>query len=476
MNNYYTTIGLEVHAQLLTKTKMFCSCRAAYGEAPNTNTCPICLGLPGALPYPNRTALTMAVMIGKATDCQIAVHTKFDRKNYFYPDLPKGYQISQFDQPLCEKGRITIRGDFGEKSIRITRIHLEEDAGKSIHDQGDVTLVDLNRCGTPLIEIVSEPDLTSPAEAGAYLNEIRRLVSWLGICDGNMEEGSLRCDANISVAKIGEGKGTPIEIKNMNTISGVEKAIAFEVNRQISELENGGVISRETRLWDAVRNETKVMRTKEQAHDYRYFPEPDLIEVETSPFMTGEYAPAEIELPWERESRYVNELAIKPYDAGVLCSEKSISDYFETVVNEVAEDVSRVVRFVTGEVMRWRKELGNSEDFIVPPSVTADILRYEIEGKLSYSAAKIVYEHIVKNRTFDVSAVVNELGLLQVSDESAIQNMVEQVIHNSPKEVERYANGEKKLFGFFVGQMMKISGGKVDPVLANRLMKERLER
>lgn len=458
---------------------MFCSCATSYGAPPNTRTCPVCLGLPGALPVPNVAAIQMAIVIGKALNCKIAPHTKFDRKNYFYPDLPKGYQISQFDKPICYDGKISITGDWGEKEIGITRVHLEEDAGKSIHDYPEGTLVDLNRCGTPLIEIVSEPDITSPTEAYAYLSEIKRLVRWLEICDGNMEEGSLRCDANVSVARIGEKRGIPVEIKNMNSFHGVERALRYEIERQIDMVNLGMIINRETRLWDASTNETRIMRTKEQAHDYRYFPEPDLIEIDVRDFIENNFSIPKIELPWDRQQRYIIELGMKPYDAGVLCADRSISDYFEEVVSSTKVDddkLSGVIRFVSGEVLRWRKELGNNEDFIVPAGATAELIKYESEGLISLSSAKTVYESMVRNNAFNPMDVIKKLELIKISDDDEIREIIQKVIRDNPKELERYKNGEKKLLGFFMGQVMKKSAGKADPNLSSRLLHDELDK
>jgi len=469
MTNYPVTIGLEVHAQLLTNTKMFCGCKASYGDAPNTLTCPVCLGLPGALPVPNRRAIEMAVKVGLAVGSSITRHTKFDRKNYFYPDLPKGYQISQFDKPICAGGSMEIRGTFGVKRIGITRIHLEEDAGKSSHGDTDGTLIDLNRCGVALIEIVSEPDMSSPEEAYAYLMEIRRLVRWLGVCDGNLEEGSLRCDANISVAPEGGERGVPVEIKNLNSFHGVEKAIRYEIERQSEVIRNGGKITRMTLLWDVDKGETRVMRSKEAAHDYRYFPEPDLVVLQINDLMMAEAQQTSPELPWIRRERYIG-LGLKPDDSDVLTAEREFGDYFEEVLAGLDSDTPRAVRWVVGEAMRWRKELGEGERFVVTAQATAEVAKLEAAGRLSGIAAKTVYEEMARTSRNDPSQVVKEKGLEQVSDTGALEAIIVKIIADNPKEVERYRSGDLKLKGFFVGQVMKAMGGKADPKATGEIL------
>jgi len=475
MSDYNVTIGLEVHAQLLTRTKMFCSCEATYGDAPNTHTCPVCLGLPGALPVPNKAAIEMAVKVGLAAGCSITRQTKFDRKNYFYPDLPKGYQISQFDLPICVGGGLEIRGEWGTKRIGITRMHLEEDAGKSLHGDPDGTLVDLNRCGAPLIEIVSEPDMKSPEEAYAYLTEVRRLVRWLGICDGNLEEGSLRCDANISVSKAGAPLGTPVEIKNLNSFRGVERAIKYEIIRQSEALERGEKIVRMTLLWDEAKGETRPMRTKEAAHDYRYFPEPDLVELHIPEEWLAVAGASSPELPWHRRDRFAA-MDVKADDADILASDKEFADYFEEVLavltktsplspspQAVGEKVARAARWVVGEAMRWRKELGEGRRFVVTAQATGKVAALEGEGKISGIAAKTVYEELARSGRNDPDAIVKEKGLEQVSDTGALEAAIAKIIADNPSEVARYRAGEVKLKGFFVGQVMKAMGGKADP-------------
>lgn len=470
MNDYYATIGLEVHAQLLTRSKMFCSCPAEYGAPPNQNVCPVCLGLPGALPVPNREAVNMAIKLGLAVGSHIAPLTKFDRKNYFYPDLPKGYQISQYDKPLCSGGELRIEGPFGEKSIPLVRIHLEEDAGKSIHDDPEGTLIDFNRCGIPLVEIVSSPHIASPEEAHAYLSEIRRLVRWLKICDGNMEEGSLRVDVNISVSPKGQPPGTPVEIKNLNSFHSVVKALEFEIARQQQLLRQGETVHRQTLLWDESREETRPMRAKEQAHDYRYFPEPDLVELVIPPQWIEELVSRMPEMPFQRRDRYVSQLGIKPQDADLLISDRTISDFFEEVIKTGEVEVSRAVRWVTGEALRWRKELGGGERFMVSPLSTVRLMQLEAEGKISTLAAKSVYEQMARLGREDPDQLIKELNLEQLTDSNALEETVRQVLGAFPQEVKRYQSGEVKLKAFFIGQVMKVTGGKADPKLTSQII------
>ena len=452
---------------------MFCGCEATYGKAPNSRVCPVCLGLPGALPIPNRRAVEMAVKMGLACGCRIAARTKFDRKNYFYPDLPKGYQISQYDMPLCADGGLEIRGDWGVKRVGIIRVHLEEDAGKSLHGDPDGTLVDLNRCGVPLIEIVSAPELASPAEAYAYLLEIRRLVRWLGVCDGNLEEGSLRCDANVSVAPTGEPAGIPVEIKNLNSFHGVERALQFEIERQSAARERGETIRRQTLLWDAARSETRVMRTKEQADDYRYFPEPDLVELDVDEAWQSEMAASLPELPWEHRKRLIESFGVKEAEADILTADRDITDYFEGLIPYFDSGVKIIpvlVRWVTGEALRWRKELGGGERFVVAEGPTAELIGLDIAGRVSGLAAKTIYEEMARTGRGVPEAIMREMGLEQVRDEGAIEAVVRQVLEQNPKEVDRYRKGEKKLLGFFVGQVMKASGGKADPKVVGEIV------
>ncbi|MFN3820930.1 MAG: Asp-tRNA(Asn)/Glu-tRNA(Gln) amidotransferase subunit GatB [bacterium] len=471
-NNLRPTIGLEVHAQLLTRTKMFCSCPSEYGASPNRNVCPVCLGLPGSLPMPNRDAVAMAIKLGIAVGAQIAQLTKFDRKNYFYPDLPKGYQISQYDVPLCTGGSLTIRGSFGEKRVNLVRIHLEEDAGKSVHDDPEAsgTQLDFNRCGVPLVEIVSAPELASPEEAYAYLTEIRRLVRWLQICDGNMEEGSLRVDVNVSVASPHAPYGTQVEIKNLNSLHSVVKALEFEIARQSDLISQGKPILRQTLLWDEDRQQTRPMRTKERAHDYRYFPEPDLVPLYISAQWREEIASQIPELPHQRRERYIHSFNIKFSDADLLVSDRSISDFFQDLIEKEQVDVASAVRWVTGEALRWRKELGNGERFMVSCHATAQLIRLEQQGRVSTLAAKSVYEEMARTGREDPEAIIKERNLEQVRDHQLLEDVVLQVLRSSPNEVRRFREGDHRLKGYFIGQVMKATQGKADPKVTAEIL------
>lgn len=460
---YETVIGLEVHAQLLTKTKLFCGCTTPFGEAPNTHGCPVCLGLPGALPVLNREAIAMAVRAGLAVGCTIAKKSIFARKNYFYPDLPKGYQISQYDLPVCVGGSLPIEVNGVKKDIGITRIHLEEDAGKLVHDQDADSLFDVNRCGTPLIEIVSEPDLRSGAEAYAYLTALKRILEYLAVCDCNMEEGSLRCDANISVRPKGETRlGTKIEIKNMNSFRSLEKALEYESLRQVEVLQSGGTITQQTYLWDPDANRSVPMRSKEDAHDYRYFPDPDLV-----PLLIEEERVAEIgktipELPAARKARFETSLGLTPEAADVLTAARPVADYFEAVISAGAEP-RMAANWVMGEILRMTKDLRVEPAALsVTPVRLAAVLKHVAGGAISAQAGKKVLEEVqAGNREPD--AIIAEKGLAQISDTGTLEAAVRQVIDANPKEVERYRAGEKKLTGFFVGQAMKAMAGKGNP-------------
>ncbi|KAA3615715.1 MAG: Asp-tRNA(Asn)/Glu-tRNA(Gln) amidotransferase subunit GatB [Calditrichaeota bacterium] len=475
---YEVVIGLEVHAQLATETKIFCGCSTQFGSAPNSQVCPVCLGMPGVLPVLNKKVVEYAIKMGLATNSQINRLNTFARKNYFYPDLPKGYQISQFDEPICEHGSIDIVVDGQHKQIGITRIHMEEDAGKSVHDESYVnkneTLVDLNRCGVPLIEIVSEPDMRSAQEAAAYLTKIRQLVRYLGVCDGNMDEGSLRCDANISLRPFGQEEfGTKAELKNMNSIRNVERALEYEIKRQASVLEDGGTIQQETLLWDPVKNVAKSMRGKEDSHDYRYFPDPDLVPVKIDQLWLDEIHTSLPELPDERTERFVKEYKIPEYDAEVLTAGKDVADYYETTVKSVA-NAKLASNWIMGEVMRLvnqqKVEIG---DISITPARLADLLN-SIENKtISGSAAKTVFEKMAETE-LSVAQIVEQEGLAQISDSSELDKLIDQVISENTQQVERYKNGEKKLIGFFVGAVMKASKGKADPKQTNEILRKKL--
>ncbi|MGD9489293.1 MAG: Asp-tRNA(Asn)/Glu-tRNA(Gln) amidotransferase subunit GatB [Calditrichaceae bacterium] len=476
--NYEAVIGLEVHAQLATKTKIFCNCSAEFGAEPNSQTCPVCLGMPGTLPVLNKKVVEFALKMGLATDSEIARFNKFARKNYFYPDLPKGYQISQFDEPICEHGHITINIDGHEKRIGITRIHMEEDAGKSMHDetyvQDDETLVDLNRCGVPLIEIVSEPDLRSPREAYEYLTRIRQLVRYLEICDGNMEEGSLRCDANVSMRPVGQEKfGVKTELKNMNSFRNVERALQYEMDRQTETLRNGGTIKQETLLWDPVQNKAISMRSKEESHDYRYFPEPDLVPVIINAEWLEEIKKSMPELPEAKMKRFIEQYEIPFYNAEVITSSRDVAEYFEAVTEHCA-DPKLVSNWIMGEVMRVMKDQKKEiNDLGITPAKLADLLNAVIKNTISGSAAKTVFEKLLVSEK-SVSALIDELGLKQVSDGSVIESIIDRIFDENPAQVEAYKNGKTKLFGFFVGQVMKASKGKANPVVINEILREKL--
>ena len=477
---YEAVIGLEVHAQMLTATKAFCGCTTTFGNEPNTNVCPICLGMPGVLPVLNKNLVEFIVRMGLAANCTIAPRSIFARKNYFYPDLPKGYQISQYEEPICSNGFVDIDLEDGtRKKIGITRIHMEEDAGKSIHDQGSDTLVDINRCGVPLVEIVSEPDIRTPKEAYLYLYKIRQIVTYLGICDGNMEEGSLRCDANVSVRKKGEVKfGTKTEVKNMNSFRNVERAITFEIDRQIALIEDGEKVVQETLLWDADKNIASPMRSKEEAHDYRYFPDPDLVPVVVDePWMKRIRAELP-EHPTVRRDRYINNYALPKYDADVLTSEKEYADYFETALRELKsekkEDAKAVSNWVMTDVLRVvNQQKVGIKDFPVTPVNLSKMIRLILDGVISGKIAKDVFEKMLKSGE-DPKIIVEKKGLTQLSDESVIEKIVLEVLTKNSAQVEQYNAGNEKLLGFFVGEIMKATKGKANPGVVNAILRKRL--
>ncbi len=475
---YEAVIGLEVHAQLLTDSKIFCGCSTRFGAEPNSQTCPVCLGMPGVLPVLNERAVEFAIRMGLATNCSIASFSRFARKNYFYPDLPKGYQISQYELPLCSNGYVDIELEDGtEKRIGIIRIHLEEDAGKSIHDPalaGEDTLVDLNRCGVPLIEIVSAPDLRTPQEAYAYLVRLKQLVTYLGICDGNMEEGSLRCDANVSVRPVGSDTfGVKTEVKNMNSFRNVERALTYEINRQIQVLESGGKIVQETLLWDANEGIARPMRSKEEAHDYRYFPEPDLVPLEVSKAWIEKIRADLPELPRARKKRFVEQYKIPVYDAGVLTMTRELADYYEAVT-QVCSDFKMVSNWVMGEVLRVLNERKiDIADFPISPERLGKLLNLILNKTISNNIAKTVFEEMLQSDA-EPEAIVEEKGLAQVSDRGLIEEIVDKVIQENPKQVEQYRGGKTKVFGYFVGQVMRATRGKANPAIVNEILKEKL--
>jgi len=470
-------IGLEVHAQLLTQSKIFCSCTTKFGNPPNSNTCPVCLGMPGVLPVLNRKAVEYAMKVGLAVGCDIRPRSLFARKNYFYPDLPKGYQISMYDQPLCVGGGITIETEGGRKRIGLTRIHLEEDAGKSIHQEGadDRTLVDLNRAGVPLIEIVSEPDIASPSEAHAYLTMLRSMLLYLGVCDGNMEEGSLRCDANVSVRPKGETKlGTKVELKNLNSFRFIQKALQHEIERQSALLRSGGTVVQESRLYDPDAGTTHTMRGKEEAHDYRYFPEPDLLPLDVTPEWTIAIRAGLAELPLERKDRLVKEYAIPAYDADVLTTTRELADYYEATA-KASKNPKGASNWVMGEVLRkLKEEKAEITACPVPPERLAELIGLIDSGTLSGSLAKEVFEAMWAQRR-PAAEIVSERGLTQISDESALLQEIDKVMAANPGPLAQYRAGKTATLGFFVGQVMKATKGKGNPSLIQKLLVEKLK-
>jgi len=479
-DKYEPVIGLEVHAQLLTESKAFCSCTTKFGNEPNTNVCPVCLGMPGVLPVLNKNVVEFVIRMGLATNCKIAQRSIFARKNYFYPDLPKGYQISQYEEPICSGGYVEIDLDNGtRKKIGLTRIHMEEDAGKSIHDLDVDTLVDINRCGVPLIEIVSEPDMRSPREAYLYLYKIRQIVTYLGICDGNMEEGSLRCDANISVRKKGEKKfGTKTEVKNMNSFRYVERALEFEISRQIQLLEEGEEVVQETMLWDANQNIAYPMRSKEEAHDYRYFPEPDLVPVVVDKPWIERVRAMLPEYPTVRRDRFIAEYALPRYDADILTTEKGYADYFELVLKEIStknkEQIKQVSNWVMTEVLRVVSEQKiDIKDFPILPARLAKMINLINDGTISGKIAKEVFEDMLKSSE-DPKVIVDKKGLVQLSDERAIEKVVAEVLDQNKQQVDKYLAGNEKVFGYFVGEVMKATKGKANPGIVNSILRKKL--
>lgn len=475
MAEFEPVIGLEVHAQLTTRTKMFCGCLAAFGSAPNTQVCPVCLGLPGALPVVNARAVEAAVKMGLATGCQIASRSVFARKNYFYPDCPKNYQISQYEQPLCSNGFIHLDGM--EKRIGIIRIHLEEDAGKLLHMEGDDhSYADMNRVGVPLIEIVSEPDIRSPGEASSYMQRLRTLVRYLGICDGNMEEGSLRCDVNVSLRKAGTQEfGTKTEVKNLNSFKAVEQALEFEIERQAKLIREGGEVQQDTLLWDSEKGESQIMRSKEEAHDYRYFPEPDLLVLDIPEGMIEDVRRQLPELPDARARRFVSELGLPKYDAEVLTDSRDIADYYEATLEELG-DAKAVSNWVMGEVLRELKE--NKIDitqFKVSPGHLARLIAQVQSGTINMPTAKDVFREMAQ-RGVEAKDIIAEKGLEQISDEGALDAVLESVLDRHPDEVSKYLAGKEKLLKFLVGQVMKETRGKANPQKTSELLKEALEQ
>jgi len=472
---YEVVIGMEVHAQLLTGSKIFCGCSTKFGSLPNTQTCPICLGMPGVLPVLNKRVVEMAVLAGLATECRIAPFSRFARKNYFYPDLPKGYQISQYELPLCERGHLEIAVNGKIKRIEIRRIHMEEDAGKNLHEGiMGASHVDLNRAGVPLMEIVTEPDLRSAEEAVAYLKKLRDILVYLGICDGNMEEGSFRCEPNISLRPVGSKEfGTRTEIKNINSFKYVQEAVEYEVKRQTQVLSEGGRIIQETRLWDVEKEITFPMRSKEEAHDYRYFPEPDLVPLKITVEQIEELRAKLPELPDAKRLRFVQDYGLPEYDASVLITSRALADYFESCVKEYPKPKA-VSNWVMGDLLRELKNGGKEpEESPLKPQQLATMLKLLDSGVISGKIAKDVFVEMYRTGK-SPDAIVKEKGLVQVSDESEIEKMVDQVLAANPNEVKKFREGKDALFGFFVGQVMKQSRGKANPGKVNELLKKKL--
>ena len=468
-------IGLEVHAQLLTSTKIFCGCSTRFGEEPNSNTCPVCLGMPGTLPVLNKKVVEFAMKMSLATHCRINSINTWARKNYFYPDLPKGYQITQYSHPIAEGGYVDIEIDGSKNRIGITRIHMEEDAGKSLHDEsGPSSYVDLNRAGVPLIEIVSEPDMRNTDEAVHYLRRLHEILVYLEICDGNMEEGSFRCDANISLRPKGQQEfGTRSELKNMNSFRNVQHALEYEIRRQRAILEGGGIVVQETRLWDVSQGATHSMRGKEEAHDYRYFPEPDLVPVVISDEWIEEVRRVLPELPMEKRERFVEQYGIPTYDAGVLTASLATADYYEETARLCGKP-KLASNWIMGNLLAYLNEekLEVTESPITPQAL-ADLINMIDEGTISGKIAKDVFEDMCKSGK-GPKEIVDKRGLLQISDASKLEKIVEAVLEANPGQLEQYKGGKVQLFGFFVGQTMKATNGKANPGIVNELLKKRL--
>ena len=483
--NYEAIIGLETHCQLNTKTKIFCSCSTEFGTPPNTNVCPVCMGMPGVLPVLNQQVLESAVKAGLALNCQIADYSKFDRKQYFYPDLPKNFQISQFDLPIAHQGGLEIelvddQGNAQRKQIGITRLHMEEDAGKLVHAGSDrlagsaYSLVDFNRTGIPLLEIVSEPDMRSGEEAAEYAQELRRILRYLGISDGNMQEGSLRCDVNISVRPVGQQEfGVKVEIKNMNSFSAIQRAIEYEIDRQIEAISSGDRIFQETRLWEEGSQRTISMRSKEGSSDYRYFPEPDLVPIQVSPTQIQQWHSELPELPAAKRQRYETEIGLSAYDARVLTDDRAVAEYFEATL-ACGAAFKPAANWIMGDITAYLKnEKLTITDISLSPPELAELISLIESGTISGKIAKdILPELLAKGGS--PKQVVESKGLIQISDTSALEKIIDEVIAAYPDELQKYRAGKKKLLGFFVGQVMKNSGGRADPKLTNQLLEAKL--
>ncbi len=473
---YEAVIGLEVHAQLATVSKLFCGDSAAFGAAPNTHISPITLAHPGTLPKTNKKAVEYAIKMGLACHCEIEKDNYFARKNYFYPDLPKGYQVSQHTTPICKGGYVTIRTAAGERNVQLNRIHMEEDAGKSIHDMDDhYTCIDLNRAGTPLIEIVTEPDIHSAEEAWQYVTEVRKLVRWLGICDGNMEEGSLRCDANVSIRLKGETKlGTKVEVKNLNSIRNVKKAIEYEIDRMIQVVEEGGTIKQQTRSFDASNDTTFAIRDKEEANDYRYFPDPDLAPFHLTDQFINTIRVSLPALPKELMEKYQSAYGLSTYDAAQLCDDKAIADYFESVIRHTAQ-YKAVANWMLGPVRQYLNETNAGFDTLALLPVTlAGLIKLVEEGKVSFSVASSKILPVLITNNADPLQVAETMNLLQVSDTNELETWINQALAKMPEKVQEYKKGKKGLVGLFVGEVKRLSKGKADPKVVTQLLEEKL--
>jgi aspartyl-tRNA(Asn)/glutamyl-tRNA(Gln) amidotransferase subunit B len=477
VQEFEPVIGLEIHTQLATRSKLFCRCPTEFGAPPNTNTCPVCLGLPGVLPVTNRKAVELAIRMGLATHCTIRLDSQFARKNYFYPDLPKAYQISQYDRPLCERGWVDVTLPDGKvKRVGIQRIHIEEDAGKLVHDGDDrnASYVDLNRAGVPLVEIVSEPELYTPEEARLYMEKIHTLVTYLGVSNGDMEKGNLRADANVSIRPKGTAKlGTRAEIKNVNSFRYVQQAIVYEIERQSDELRAGHKIVQETRLYDPVGKSTYSMRSKEEAHDYRYFPEPDLPVLRIDQAWVDEIRAALPELPDAKAARFEKDYGLSVYDTGVLVADKATAAFFEDVVKAGAS-AKRAANWITGDLAaKFNEEKTTVADLKFKAADLADMVRRIDAGELSSAMGKQVFAAMYETGKTP-TALVTELGLTQVSDTGALEKVIDQVIAANPSQVEQFRSGKDKVFGFFVGNVMKATQGKANPAVVNDLLKKKL--
>ena len=473
---YESVIGLEIHAQMLTNTKIFCGCSTQFGGSPNFQTCPVCIGLPGVLPVLNRKVVTYAVTTGLALNCHISKYSRFARKNYFYPDLPKGYQISQYELPIAYNGFTDIQVNGKTRRIGITRVHMEEDAGKNIHSEtGPYSNVDLNRAGVPLLEIVTEPDIHSPEEAASFMKKLRSILRYLGVCDGNMEQGSLRCDANVSVRPVGQGAllGVKTEVKNINSFKFVRKALEYEIERQIETVKSGGFIVQETRLWNVARGITESMRSKEEAHDYRYFPEPDLVPIVFPKEDIESIRQMLPELPDAKKRRFQEDYQLSENDADFLTSDRSMAEWFDEAVI-LGGEPKAVSNWVMGELLRLLNDrLLSFENCPLSPGQLVEMLKLINNGTISGKTAKSVFEKIFTTGK-DPADIVKEQGLAQISDESQIEEVIEQVLQKNPNEVERFKGGEQKLMGFFVGQVMKATKGKANPGLVNKIITQKL--